>query len=323
MVTLSRSVRPVLTISQMFCAAPFPIRFLSPNSSYGRLRIIAGAVIQLILAGVLLVFACLSVWYKRTHRMTGPQMAFFTYVLYHVDLLLGTFNCALIFAVCQWKRSSYELILERMQWIMDLSKEAKLLTGGNDVGWLWARFNWLLATSGIYLAAVITIDWFYHQDPIQLAWNLGATFGPSLVQLLSLFQYAYVLVFTHRKCKAINEELRTMARDVLRSELASYAGRFPPLRQLHQQLHRLAFRVQGPFGVLVMMSIVSILSAACVTCLEVYQQSRGKEFTAQTGLYVTFGLLWVLFQVGRLLLILYPNYLMESEVNSYVSNNME
>lgn len=250
--------------------------------------------------------------------MTGPQMAFFTYVLYHVDFLLGMFNCALIFTVCQWKRSSYELILEKMQWIIDMSKEAKLLTGGDDCRWLWARFNWLLAISGIYLAAVVTIDWFYLQDPNQSTWNIGATFGPSLVQLLALFQYAYVLVFAHRKCKAINEELRTMAREVLRSELASYAGRFPPLRQLHQQLHRLAFRVQGPFGVLVMMSIVSILSAACVTCLEVYQQSRGKEFTAETGLYVTFGLLWVLFQVGRLLLILYPNYLMESEVNSNV-----
>lgn len=305
---LKRSLRPLLTISQLACAAPFHIKALDPDSNYGRVKIFAIGTMQLLWGAMLLFAGFVAVSYKKQWRLQQSNMPFFTYILYNVDLYLGLANSLMIFVVCQRQRGGYDEIVTTMEKLSaDQSSVEK------DSTRLRNMFSKLLLIAVVHLVLLGTFEFIHTGELTKLSTTLAAQFVPNVVQVFSLMQYAYVLMFIYLHYKAINGALVAMA-EVFKSDLTSCSNSLNALKQQHHQLHLLAFRVNELYGMLIVMSAISVLVGTSITCLEVYQFTKNTELFREWGIHAVLGVLWGGLYIGRIVLILYPNHLVENEV---------
>nr|NP_001345015.1 gustatory receptor 35 [Aedes aegypti] len=306
---LRYSVQPLVRWAQLFDAAPFPIKAFSNNSAHCMRNLKLGMICQAIWAGTLIAATSVSLVYKRRWRLDGLNVPFFTYVLYNMEIILGLLNCTIVHICCQWKRPRYDNVLNQMVSILN---EFGKFGEEQDLVWLRYQFSKYLLVGGFYFVVIVAVDATYYWKVIVSVCTTGAYFVPNAVQFLSLLQYAYVVIFAYRKCRAVNAILLAV-RYSLRSNFKSYCSTIRTLRKQHMLLHRLVFQVNRDFGVLIILAVFSVLVAISITCLEMYQYTHEKTLNFSTIHYVIYSALWVLMYVCKLLIVLIPNHLMVNE----------
>lgn len=308
---LKYSLQPLISSAQLFNAAPLPIKAFSLDSKRWKEKLMLGVIVQSMWAIILVGVSSVCLVCKRRLRLDGLNAPFFTYILYNMELCLGLLNCSLVFLACQLKRFHYDKVINHM---VDILKVTGQFGKEQDLVWLRNQFNKYEMAGIFYIIIIVLVDGTYYWKLLMTVCTTGAYLIPSTMQFLSLMQYAYVVTFAYRKCRAINAIILTI-RYALKSNLSSYCSTICTLRKQHMLLHRLVFEVNWNFGPLIILSNFSVLIAISITCLEMYQYIHTKTMTIATLHYLGYSALWVLMYVCKLLLVLYPNHLMENEVS--------
>lgn len=312
---LKESLNPLLSVAQLLSAAPFPITALyTTDLNSERKKLFCCSLAQLSWAMVLLVVGCVSFKYKRIWRFNDMELPFITYVLYNLELLWGLINCSVIFVMCQRRRRTYDDIVTRL---VQISMVFQRLQNETQLACLRYQFNKFLLTVCVFFTITTIADFIYYQNLVKVALTIGVYFLPNIIQLLSLLQYVYVLMFAYREGRVINDILMPMQFS-LQSDLSGSNVTLQILREQHMLLHQLVFKMNQHFGVLIISTIALILTTMSITCLELYQHLNIDDIHFSTSLYMAYAMLWILLQISRLMLILYPNYLVENEVNGNV-----
>ncbi|XP_055527208.1 uncharacterized protein LOC129719823 [Wyeomyia smithii] len=248
-----------------------------------------------------------SMVYKRIWRFDGVEMPFLTYLLFNLELLLGLLICSMVFVGSKWRRVVYDDILGRMLDILTIFQNLNLGFKLDLLGHLCIK---LLIFTGILFVCIIVVDATHYMEFIKSAVGFGAYLIPHIVQITCSLQYVFVLTFAYQKFKTINNFLMS-SQHVLRLNVNNNVGTLKALREQHMLLHQLAFKVNQHFGLFNIATVILVVTAISTTCLEVYQNIQ----LSDRGLYLVYSVLWVVLHGFKLILILYPNFLMENERN--------
>ncbi|XP_058456853.1 uncharacterized protein LOC131434216 [Malaya genurostris] len=302
---VKRSLQPLLIISQFLSSAPFPSMALHPVSHDEGTCSTLGGILQIVWAIVLLSGAIVSAIYKRIWRFDSVDMPFLIYLLFNLELFLGIFITLIVFVGCQLKRTTHDEILTQL---VDMMVIFKKVDQAIDLDLLRQLGNKMLTGAGTFFGIIIAVDAVYHQHIGKSACGTGAYLLPHAVQTITLFQYGYVLVYAYRQFKTMNTFLLSL-RFALKNDLINYIRHLETMRKQHMELHRLVFKMNQLFGIFHIVSIILVLTATSIACLEVYQKIQFEN----TGLYLAYSALWVVLHCSKLILILYPNYLVENE----------
>ncbi|XP_055604287.1 putative gustatory receptor 59f [Uranotaenia lowii] len=306
---LDRALRPALTIAQCFGAAPFPIKALDPDANNKQWREIFYQVLQFCLGILLIIGGMVGFYWKRKWRFEKMNIPFFTFVLYNCEMILGLVGSAIVVLACAWKRKKCEEIINLLLRTIEAFRK---INEEKDLHWLRYQMKKMVLFLMVYWCAVLVLGGIYDQSIVKLMLTTLIYYVPHTIHTLSLLQYAFVILFAYEKCKTINGVIFSL-RYTLKSDLPSHSDTLELLRKEHMLLHRLVFKINQEYGLLNIITMVLVLIGTSITCLEVYQHTNVQTFTIDALNYLIYSVVWVLMYICKMLLILYPNHLMENE----------
>ncbi|XP_049542719.1 putative gustatory receptor 59e, partial [Anopheles darlingi] len=224
--------------------------------------------------------------------------------------------------------------------LLTIAVEIASCGGAVDFVRIESFFNRLLACTGLYLAGVLLIDFLYNDQQLWAFCRSSAVYTlTSLVNLLGLIQYFYLMYFIFLFYHDMNRLLkrfavqsaRSVARPTKRHSLAyrlpgyadvdtssgttlfDYAALLDSLRKTHLKAYTLVEQVNECFGLLIVLTTVASFIVLSLEFFAIYLATTTRHWTSTDTYLLVYTVLWIVLHGAKILMILYPAHLVQRE----------
>lgn len=314
-----KSFETFLRLSQIFCAAPIKLDFLSESSILKTFDKVL-SITHLMYGFFICSCVCTATYLQ--HKHFDLEMGFLSRVLYMGEYIIGTVNLLLVILACQYQRRFYVTFFRRL-----VNVDINLQKCGVQPNYATTKryLKRSLIAYASFFVCVIFIDFFYNEMRADSFVRSSTVYTiPNVVSTLALTQYSAVLHYIRDKLKTINailmqlimnnsfKEHQQMINNKLNiiSVLSMNSGQsgtdriLNNMRKQHAELSRLTEKLNNCFGILIVLTLLAAYIILSTQFYAFYKMSEGFEETeVWLSLYTV---LWVILHSGKVLLILYP-----------------
>lgn len=334
---LETIIKPFIFFCQIFCTAPPCLHFskeIFKIREEHRLTCEQRAISYLhhMWSVFVTVSVCLATYYQNTQF--DFTMGFLTKTLYIGEYVFAAFNVVLIIIGCNYQRRHYFYFFEQL-----IQIDMELLKCGVKPNYQRHRrdFNQMMCGFSVFFVVVLFVDFFYNKMEAPGFFRSSTVYTiPNFIWVLSLSQFASVMLFVRLKLHTINEILLGICKEMPYAEDKERRERLllsiviklendkmrpgenvvckvvESLRRLHAKVCALGHSATNCFGILLS---ITILAGFVVLNIQFFQLYKTSESLEPYDLFLfLYTLLWIVLYGGKVVGILYVGHLVSKEV---------
>lgn len=339
---LESVIKPFIFFCQIFCTAPPCLKFskeIFKIRAETRLNFKERVISFLhhIWSIFVTVSICLATYYQNTQF--DFSMGFLTKILYIGEYVFAASNVVLIIISCNYQRRNYFYFFEQL-----IQIDMELLKCGVKPNYKRHRrdFNQMMCCFSVFFTIVLIVDFFYNKMEASSFFRSSTVYTiPNIIWVLSLSQFASVMMFVWMKLYTINEILLGICKEMPYAEdsearerlllaviLKLESDKMRPgenvlckivesLRRLHAKVCVVGHSATNCFGILLS---ITILAGFVVLNIQFFQLYKTAESLEPYDLFLfLYTLLWIFLYGGKVVGILYVGHLVSKEVCFHLS----
>lgn len=339
---LESVIKPFIYFCQIFCTAPpcleFSKEIFKVRDEY-RLNCKQKIISYLhhVWSIFVTVSVCLATYYQNTQF--DFTMGFLTKTLYIGEYVFAAFNVVLIIIGCNYQRRNYFYFFEQL-----IQIDMELLKCGVKPNYQKHRrdFNRMMGSYSVFFTLVLLVDFFYNKMYAPSFFRSSTVYTiPNIIWVLSLSQFASIMVLVKFKLNMINDVLLGICKEMPYAEdtetreklllavlIKLESEKMKPgenvlckvvesLRRLHAKVCAVGHSATNCFGILLS---ITILAGFVVLNIQFFQLYKTSESLEPYDLFLfLYTLLWIVLYGGKVVGILYVGHMVSEEVSALIS----